>query len=82
MYGIVHMVWDTLETSPAGFNNINSYYNGGITIIHETLHHLGVEHTFGTKGENAEAGATCDDSDMVSDTPSTFGKAVYSNPQQ
>ncbi len=68
MYGVVFMAWKTLDTSPAGTNNVDMYYAGGATLVHEVAHHLGVEHTFGDEGA-----FTCDDDDEVSDTPRTKG---------
>ncbi len=72
--GLMMVTWDALDTSPAGYNNVERYYSGGATLAHEVVHFLGVEHTFGAVATGANA--TCSDDDDVSDTPTTLGTSV------
>ncbi|EFJ46466.1 hypothetical protein VOLCADRAFT_92962 [Volvox carteri f. nagariensis] len=68
--GLVFLTWDSVSTS--GFNSPLYYNDGALTLLHETFHHLGLQHPFGTSSSY-----TCSDDDYVIDTPVSFGSVDY-----
>ncbi|KXZ43414.1 hypothetical protein GPECTOR_91g568 [Gonium pectorale] len=64
----VFLVWNTVHTDARP----KTYYDGGVTLVHELFHFLGLGHTFGqSKIEGGDCTGETDD--YVDDTPLTSG---------
>ncbi|GLC40056.1 hypothetical protein PLESTM_000987100 [Pleodorina starrii] len=72
--GHVFMTWD--GASPSGSNSLSGYNDGPNTLLHETFHHLGLQHSFGPTNNNANS---CTDDDYIIDTPTSFGSVGTSS---
>lgn len=65
MWGHIVLTWTTFSTD--GINNRASFEGGAQTLVHELVHHLGMQHTF------SEGDTPCRDTDAIADTPITAG---------
>ncbi|KXZ43181.1 hypothetical protein GPECTOR_99g816 [Gonium pectorale] len=70
--GYALLTWDSLTTG----TQPETYYDGGVTLVHEPFHFLGLAHTFGP--DNDGGGCEAGGDDYVNDTPSTAGARVMS----
>ncbi|KXZ51471.1 hypothetical protein GPECTOR_12g434 [Gonium pectorale] len=71
-YGITFVTWDSLSVD--GGNSPDAYNEGPQTVLHELLHHLGLQHPFGPS--DAEAKGCSESDDYVTDTPVVFGSVI------
>ncbi|KXZ47872.1 hypothetical protein GPECTOR_32g485 [Gonium pectorale] len=61
MYGHIGFPWATVSTSNQ--NSRGAYEGGAFALVHEMLHHLGLQHTY--------SGVNCSDADATADVPDT-----------